>query len=153
MDKSYVVFTSGDGSFQSAVVKGLENARRKFVEHMWFGSYEDGCKNEMISSYLKEFDDQENNWCMGVWHWDGEQCSGFIAEITEEQPRITALEALAKQMVDALEDCHKLIDKKVKCDTKVFGFYREHDPSQCAACISFNKSKEALGAYKRVING
>ena len=134
MDKSYVVFTSGDGSFQSAVVKGLENARRKFVEHMWFGSYEDGCKNEMISSYLKEFDDQENNWCMGVWHWDGEQCSGFIAEITEEQPRITALEALAKQMAEALK---QILNTK-------------HDKSEWLARRLL--AERALDAYKRGIN-
>lgn len=73
----YVIEASGDGSRQSEIIFGTkEDVRKKLCELMWFGTYEDAQKNEMIAAILETFDDEENYWA-GDW-WDCRLEQGYL---------------------------------------------------------------------------
>lgn len=78
----YVIEASDDGVRQSEIIFGTkEDARKKLCELMWFGTYEEAQKDEMIAAILEGFDDEENNWSGGVWEESLEQGYLRVARI------------------------------------------------------------------------
>ncbi len=73
----YVIEASDDGVRQSEIIFGTkEDARKKLCELMWFGTYEEAQKNEMIAAILETFDNEENDWS-GDW-WDCRLEQGYL---------------------------------------------------------------------------
>ena len=87
---------SADGARQSAIVFGTKaDARVKFCEINYFGTYEEAQGDEFIQSLLEEFDDEENCWADGVLEISLEQAWLRVAKIDEcsADNRIKYLEA------------------------------------------------------------
>jgi hypothetical protein len=97
---AYLVWSSGDGTYRSEIVFGLEAARRAVAAHLSHAPYELAQMDVVVASHLAEFDDRENCWfdAGNSWKSDGEQYAIGCMRVTESGH----VEKLAHALKDAL---------------------------------------------------
>ena len=74
----WLLEASGEGQRDSLIViGGIEEIKRGMADMMFFGTYEEANKDEMVRSYLDEIGDVENYWTHNGEVWETESNAGF----------------------------------------------------------------------------
>lgn len=77
----YLIEACGDGTRHTDLINGnMNDVKKSLAALMFFGTYEQALVDPMVGTYLRLLDDPDE-WHLGVWEQDGEQCNFRVCEV------------------------------------------------------------------------